>query len=129
MERWGGRNRCCIHKKPQVRRADRRGVCLDWRDRWEECGRWEMSPQTSDGRGEYGGALMCLLEFEAYRETERARMNLVLVEKSKGLILYPLESFSLDNNMTTMIIKMALAKMTQSLYRVGHMQCVCVVLV
>ena len=72
---------------------------------------------------------MCLLEFEACRKTERARMNLVLVEKSKGLILYPLESFSLDNNMTTMIIKMALAKMTQSLYRVGHMQCVCVVFV
>lgn len=53
-----------------------------------------MSPQKSSDRGEYGGPLMCLLEFEVCRETEGARMNLVLVEKSKGLILHPMESCS-----------------------------------
>lgn len=60
-------------------------MCLDGEETGEEHGRWEMSQQGSGDRGEYRGPLICLLEFEACGETARARMNLVLVEKSKDL--------------------------------------------
>lgn len=56
--------------------------------------------------------------------------ELVLVEKSKDLILHSMESCLLNNNMTTVIIKVALAKDDPE-YMLGgsHAVCVCVVFV
>lgn len=76
------------------------------------------------------GPLICLLEVEACGETAGARMNLVLVEKSKDLILHSMESCLLNNNMTTVIIKVALAKDDPECMLGGsHAGCVCVCVV